>query len=128
MQVPFEIYATADDNVETSERLSEADTVDVVRKWHNPDADDEDGEDLDSDDDAEVVDSSADSTVAADESKIIASSNQFLHTISQQKAYVLCHKLPDAALDALNSVQQIVIDFRLSTCKKQTNLLAYFNH
>ena len=45
VQVPVENYATADDNVEASERLSEADIVDTVRKWHNPDTDVEDGED-----------------------------------------------------------------------------------
>ena len=40
VQVPFETHATADDNVETSERLSKAEIVDVVRKWYNQDRDD----------------------------------------------------------------------------------------
>ena len=100
--MPYETYATADDNVKTSGSLSEAGSVDVIRKQHNPGTDDEDCEDPDSDNDAEVVgsdvdssqDSNANSTVAADEGEIIASSYQFLCTIAQQKAYVLCHKLP----------------------------------
>ena len=82
MQVPLETYVTADDNVETSERLSDADIVDAVRNQHSPDTGDEDGEDPDSDDDAEVVDPNADSTVAADESEINVSSTQFLHPIA----------------------------------------------
>ena len=76
--MPFETYATTDDSMETSERLSKADIIYVVRKQHSPDTDDEDGEDPDSGSDTEVLDSdvcsfqesNADSVVAADEGKI----------------------------------------------------------
>ena len=58
-------------------------------------------------------------TTVADESAIIHTSNQFLHTIPQQKAYILKNKLPSGATDALNNVEQFILDSELMSCRKQ---------
>ena len=88
VQVPFSEYATADDQVETAERLSEAEIIQRVQGHHHLEEgeEQEDGEDPDSDDDVSATGSDAGSTTAANESEIILTSNQFLHTIAQQKA------------------------------------------
>ena len=94
VQVPFSEYATADDQVETTERLSEAEIVQRVQGCHHPEEgeEQEDGEDPDldnSDDDVSTTGSVAGSTIAADESEIIQTSNQFLSYNCTAK--VLCY-------------------------------------
>ena len=73
--------------METTERLSEADFVWRVQDCHHPQEgeEQEDGGDPESDDNVSTTDSVAGSTTAGDESEIICTSNQFLHTIAQQK-------------------------------------------
>ena len=85
VQVPFSEYATADVQVETTERLSEAEIVWRAQGHHHPEGEEQDGEDADSDDNVSTTGSVAGSTTAADESEIIHTSNQFLHTVAQQK-------------------------------------------
>ena len=128
--MPFADYATADYAVEMTERLSDADIVDLV-KGRNKTEEEEEGEDPDDSDDDHSVSSSgsvSDSTTAADESEIIHTSIQFLCLIAQQKAYVLRNKLPSNTLDALNTIKQTVLTGKLTSCKKQTNTLPFFTH
>ena len=66
----------------------------------------------------------AGSPTAADESEIIHTSNRFLHTIAQQKAYVLRNKLPSGAMDALNNLEQFILDSKLMSCR--TNIYFIF--
>ena len=96
-------------------RLSEAEIVQRVQGHHHPEEgeEQEDGEDPDSDDNVSATGSVAGSTTAADESEIIHTSNQFFHTIAQQKAYVLTNKLPSGAIDALNNLEQFMLDSKL---------------
>ena len=53
---------------------------------------------------------------------IIHISNQFLHTIAQQKAYILRNKLPSVATDTLNNFEQFILDSKLMSCRKQKNI------
>ena len=76
LQIPFADYATADDAVEMTERLSDADIVDQVKGRNQPE-EQEEGEDPDDDDVISTSGSVADSTTAADESEIIQTSTQF---------------------------------------------------
>ena len=68
--------------METNERLREAEIVQRIQGCHHPEdgEEQEDEEDLDSDDYVSTTGSVAGSTIAADESDIIHTSNQFLHT------------------------------------------------
>ena len=124
VQVPFADYATADDTVEMTERLCDADIVDLVKGRHQRE---EEREDLDDDDVISSSGSVSDSTTAADESEIIYISTQFLCIIAQQKAYVLRNKLPSSTFDTLNTIEQSVFAASLNLVKKQTNLLSIFN-
>ena len=127
VQVPFNEYATADDQVEMIERLSEAEIVWRVQGHHHPEEgeEQEDGEDPDSDDGMSTTGSVAGSTTAADESEIIHTANQFLCTTAQQKAYVLRNKLPSGAIDALNNVEQFILNSKLMSCRKQTDIWSF---
>ena len=94
---------------------------------HNPEEgeEQEDGEDPDSDDNVSTTGSVAGSTTAADESEIIHTSNQFLHTIAQQKTYVLRNTLPSGATDTLNNLEQSLLDSKLMSCRKQIFFLFF---
>ena len=114
VQVPFSEYATADNQVEMTERLSEAEIVQIVQDCHHPGGEEQtDGEDLDSDDDVSTTGSVAGSTTAADESEVIHTSKQFLCTIAQQKAYVLRNLFPSGATVALNNLEQFILNNKL---------------
>ena len=84
----------------------------------NPDEDDHD------DDYISTTESVAESPTAADEFEIIHTANQFLWLLAQQRAYVLRTTLPSSATVTLNTVEQILLD---TTCRKQTNILSFFN-
>ena len=79
VKVPSADYATADDAVEMTERLSDADIVDLV-KGRNQTEEEEEGEDPDDDDDDNSTSSGgsvSDSNTAADESEI----NSYINSI-----------------------------------------------
>ena len=81
-------YATADDNIETNEDLTEVEIIERVHTVTN--GNNEEGEDPDEqeeDDDQSAVMLTGTST--ADKNGIIHSSAQFLHVIAQQKAYFM---------------------------------------
>ena len=82
------MYTTTDDQVETNERLSQAEIVQREQGSHHPEEgeEQEDGEDPDSDDDMSITGSVAGSTTVADETEIIHTSNPFLNIVAQQKA------------------------------------------
>ena len=117
-QVSFADYATADDAVETTKRLSDAEIVDWVKGRNQTEEEEEEEEDPVDDDD--VISTSgpvADSTTAAHESEIIHTSTHFLHLIAQQKAYVLWNKLPLGTPDILNTVEQFVLASKLKASR-----------
>ena len=120
VQVPFADYTTADNAVEMTEMLSDADIVNLV-KGRNQTEEEEDPDD-------DVISSSgsvSDNTTAADESEIIHTSTQFVCIIAQQKAYVLRNKLSLSTLNALNTIEQSVLASKLKSCKTQTSLLSF---
>ena len=122
VQVPFNKYTTADDIMETTERLNDAQIVEKIKNWHqiqeveevgpDPDEDDHDGNDI------STTGSVAESTTAADESEIIHTANQCLQLLAQQRTYVLRNKLPSSATVTLNTFEQILLDSKITTCRK----------
>ena len=125
INVPFEQYATADDNIETNEDLTE---VEIIKRVHAvTNGNNEEGEDPDEqveDDDQSAVMLTGTST--ADENGIIQSSAQFLRVIAQQKAYLMQNSLPNRGIELLNELEQLVVDSKLYTCNKQTKLSRFF--
>ena len=102
INILFEQYATADDTIQTSEDLTEADIikrVHAVTNGSNEYGKDPDGLEEDDDDAAVMVTG----TAIADESEIIHNSDQFLHWIAQQKAYIIQNNLPDRATEILQN-------------------------
>ena len=85
--MPFADYATHDDRVESSERMDDAAIIKAVASECETVAVDE-NEDPDASDSEEGVVESND-TRKAQEEEIIKTSTEFLHIISQQKAYIL---------------------------------------
>ena len=64
------------------------------------------------------------STTAADESEIIHTSNQFLHVqLHSKRLNVLRNKLLSGAIDALNNLEQFILDSKLINYRKQTNIV-----
>ena len=88
INVLFEQYAIAKDNIDTSEDLAEADIIERVHAVTNGSNEDgEDPDDMEEDDDETAV--MVTSTAIADKGEIIHNSAQFLHCIAQQKAYCI---------------------------------------
>ena len=89
VQVPLADYATADNAVEMTERLFDADIVDLVKGRNQPE-EEEEGEDPDDDNVISSCGSVSDSTTAADESEMFYTSTQFfLYNSSTER---LCFK------------------------------------
>ena len=116
INVPFEEFAKSDDNVETSIELSEGNIIDRVKVLTR--GDDKDGEDPDGPDDDEDEAVLVTNTSMADENEIITNSDQFLSHIAQQMAYVIHNQIPERCIEALNEVKQIVIDSKVTSCRK----------
>ena len=82
-------------------------------------------EDDDDDNDISTTGSVAESTTAADEIEIIYTAHQFLQLLAQQRTYVLRNKLPSSATVTLNTVEQILLDSKITTCRKETNFSSF---
>ena len=126
INVPFEQYATADDNIDTSEDLPEVEIIERVHAVTNGNNEEgEDPDDLEEDDDEKALVFTG--TSIADESEIIHNSAQFLCLIAQQKTYCIRNNLPNRGIEILSELEQLVIDFKLYTCNKQTKLSLFFD-
>ena len=125
INIPFEQYATADDNIDTNEALTEVEIIERVHAVTNGNNEEgEDPDDQDENDDQTAVMFTG--TSVADESEIIHNSAQFLCLIAQQKAYCICHNLPNRGAEILSELEQLVIGSKLYTCNKQTKLSLFF--
>lgn len=123
IEVPFEEYATADDDVQAGERLDEGDIVAAVLA-DNSDVIEEPGEDPDDDDsDSETEE---ESSRAASEKEIIHTTDQCMRIIGQMKAFALRNKLANEAMQFLSNFEQHVVDSRVNACTKQTNIRSFF--
>ena len=116
----FEEYATADDHAESSQPMTDEDIINAVRNHDSPSADSEcstpEDPDLISDDDLDAE--SNDDSVAANESEIIHTSNQFLRILDQMKAYALRNQLSQEAHNNIDNLSSIL-------CKAKFEQLVY---
>ena len=125
----FEEYATADDHAESSQPMTDEDIINVVRYHHSPSADSEsstpEDPDLASNDDLDAE--SNDDGIAANESEIIHTSNQFLHILDQMKAYALCNQLSREAHTNIDNLSSILVQSKVRVARIQTDISTYFN-
>ena len=122
----FADYATHDDRVESSERMDDAAIIKVVASECETVAVDE-NEDPDASDSEEGVVECND-TREAQEEEIIKTSTKFLCIITQQKAYILCNKLPKSLLKELVNIENAIVASKAQSCNTQTKLLSFFRH
>ena len=81
--------------------------------------------DLISDDDLDAE--SNDDGVAANESEIIHTSNQFLHILDQMKAYALHNQLSREAHTSIDNHSSILVQSTVRAAHIQTDISTYFN-
>ena len=127
VNVPFAEYATHDDRAESSERMDDVAIIKAVASECETVAVDE-NEDPDASDSEEGVEHDDDETRQAREEEIIKTSTEFLHSISQQKAYILCNKLPKSLLKELSNIENVIVASKAKSCNTQTKLLSFFHH
>ena len=125
VNVPFADHATHDDRVESSERMDDAAIIEAVASECETVAVDENEDPDDSDSEEGVVEH--DDIRQAWEEGIIKTSTEFLHIISQQKAYIL-HKLPKSLLKELLNIENAIVASKAKSCNTQTKLLSFFHH
>ena len=125
VDVSFEEYALADDNIETQRHMTDGDIVQAVQLHSADEQPEEDGDD-DDESDAESEISDAGSTMAALEGEIIHTTNDCMRTIGQMKAFALRNKLPVEATVFLDNFQHYVLANRINTCTKQSNIFNFF--
>ena len=111
----FEEHATADDHAETSQPMTDKDTINAVCNHDSPSADSEstttEDPDLTSNDD--VGAESNEDRVAANESEIIHTSNQFLRILDQMKAYALHNQLSQEAHTNIDNLSSILVQSKV---------------
>ena len=125
----FEEYVTADDHAESSQPMTDEDIINAVCNHDSPSADSEsstpEDPDLTSDDDLDAE--SNDDGVAANESEIIHTSNQFLHILDQMKAYALRNQLSREAHTNIDNLSSILVPSKVRVVHIQTDISTYFN-
>ena len=124
----FEEYATADDHAESSQPMTDEDIINAVCNHDSPSADSEsstpEDPDLISNDDLDVESNDG---VAANESEIIHTSNQFLHILDQMKAYALRNQLSREAHTSIDNLSSILVQSKVRAARIQTDISTYFN-
>ena len=126
VNVPFADYATHDDRVESSERMDDAAIIKAVASECETVAVDENEDPDDSDSEEGVVE--RDDTREVWEEEIIKTATEFLHIISQQKAYILHNKLPKSFLKELSNIENAIVASKVKSCNTQMKLLSFFHH
>ena len=129
MNCTFEEYATANDHAESSQPVTDEDIINAVHNHDSPSADSEsstpEDPDLTSDDDVDAE--SNEDGVAANESEIIHTCNQFLHILDQMKAYALHNQLSWEAHTNIDNLSGILVQSKVQVARVQTDISTYFN-
>ena len=129
MNCTFEEYATADDHAQSSQPMTDEDIINAVRNHDSPSADSKsstpEDPDLTSDDDLDAE--SNDDGIAANESEIIHTSNQFLCILDQMKAYTLRNQLSREAHASIDNLSSILVQSKVRVACIQTDISTYFN-
>ena len=127
--VPFEDYATADDAYDSSERVSEDQIIDAVKRALNPpeQQQEQDPDDRDDDDD-KIIDVDGGPHIAARPDEIVKSSSEFVRYLDQQKAYLIKQNFPQSTLQVLEKLESEFMAHRAQLCRTQPDMLSFFKH
>ena len=119
-----EEYVTADDHAESSQPMTDEDIINAVCNHDSPSADSEcstpEDPDLTSDDHLDAE--SNDDGIAANESEIIPTSNQFLHILDQMKAYALRDQLSWEAHTNIDNLSSTLVQSKVRVARIQTDI------
>ena len=109
--------------------MTDEDIINAVCNHDSPSAHSEsstpEDPDLISNDDLDVE--SNDDGIAANESEIIHTSNQFLRILDQMKAYALCNQLSQEAHNSIDNLSSILVQSKVRAARIQTDISTYFN-
>ena len=122
VDVTFEEYALADDNVETAQHMTDADIVEAVQGHNKPEEEENDGEDPDEPEEPQPGPSGE----STPEPEVILTTNDCIRTIGQLQAFALRNKLPTEASVFLDNFQRYVVENRFKACSKQSNIFKFF--
>ena len=127
VRVPFEDYATADDAYDSSERVSEDQIADAVKRALNPpdEQEEQDPDDRDADDD-EIIDAEGGPDITARAEEIVKSSSEFVRYLDQQKAYLMKQNFPQSTLQALEKLESEFLANRAQLCRTQPDMFSFF--
>ena len=114
VNVPFAEYVINDDRVESSERMDDADIIEAVASECETVAVEENEDQDASDSDEGAVEGN--DTREAREKEIIKTSTEFQCIIAQQKAYILCNKLPKSLLKELSNIENAIVASKAKSC------------
>ena len=124
----FEEYETADDHAESSQPMTDENIINAVRNHNSPSESESstlEDPDLTPDDDVDAE--SNEDGVAANESQIIHTSNQFLHILDQMKTYALRSQLSWKAHTNIDNLRSILVQSKVRVAHIQTDISPYFN-
>ena len=113
VNVPFAEDATHDDRVESSERMDDATIIEAVASECEIVTVDENDPDASDSEEGAVE---CNDTREAQEEEIIKTSNEFLHIIAQQKAYILRNKLPKSLIKELSNIENAIVASNVKSC------------
>ena len=109
--------------------MTDEDIINAVRNHDSPSVDSEsstpEDPDLTSDDDLDAE--SNDDSIAANESEIIHTSNQFLCILDQMKAYALSNQLSQEAHTNIDNLSSILVQSKVQVARIQADISIYFN-
>ena len=128
VHVPFEDYATADDAYDSSERVSEDQIADAVKRALNPpeQQQEQDPDDRDDDDDDKIIDVDGGPHIAAWPDEIAKSSSEFVRYLDQQKAYLIKQNFPQSILQVLEKLESEFMAHRAQLCRTQPDMFSFF--
>ena len=126
--VPFEDYATADDAYDSSERVSEDQITDAVKRALNPpeQQQEQDPDDCDDDNDDEIIDVDGGPHIAAWPDEIVKSSSEFVRYLDQQKVYLIKQNFPQSTLQVLEKLESEFMAHRAQLCHTQPDMFSFF--
>lgn len=115
VNISFEDYATADDDIQSSDHLTEEQIVQQVS------AEKSDEENLDSNESDDDNDPDSDAEIVEEP---IKSTSEFLQLTVQLRAFLQKNKLQTKGLD---DIEHLVLESKASRSKRQQSILSFFN-
>ena len=122
----FEEYALHDDNIETSEPMTDEDIVEAVNRETAEGLNDGTDEDPDEDEPVEPEAGTSGDGETRVEDEVVKTADDCMKTLGQLRAYAMRNKLPIEASVLLDNFQRYVVSARAKSCTKQQTMFSFF--